>query len=79
MHRGKDAETQAQLNAGVSASVDLIQGYFLARPMDSDVAMALICQRNDERSWKLDLDAARQLDSPRVVGAKEQPGLLSPL
>jgi predicted signal transduction protein with EAL and GGDEF domain len=79
MHRGKDAETQAQLNAVVSASVDLIQGYFLARPMDSDVAMALICQRNDERSWKLDLDAARQLDSPRVVGAKEQPGLLSPL
>jgi diguanylate cyclase (GGDEF)-like protein len=59
-------ETQAQLNAVVSASVDSIQGYYLARPMTSEVAMALSCQRNDERSWKPKLDAARE----RAVDAR---------
>jgi EAL domain-containing protein (putative c-di-GMP-specific phosphodiesterase class I) len=54
-------ETQAQLNAVVSAGVDSIQGYYLARPMASEVAMALSCQRNDERSWKPKLDAAHEL------------------
>jgi diguanylate cyclase (GGDEF)-like protein len=54
-------ETQTQLNAVVSARVDSIQGYYLARPMAGEVAMALSCQQNDERSWKPKLDAAREL------------------
>lgn len=54
-------ETQAQLDAVVCAGVDSIQGYYLARPMASEVAMALSCQRNDERSWKAKMDAAREL------------------
>jgi EAL domain-containing protein (putative c-di-GMP-specific phosphodiesterase class I) len=52
-------ETQAQLNAVVSAQVDSIQGYYLARPMAGEVAMALSSQRNEERSWKTKLDVAR--------------------
>jgi diguanylate cyclase (GGDEF)-like protein len=54
-------ETQMQLNAVVSAGVDSIQGYFLGRPMPSEVAMALSCRRTEERSWKPKLDAARLL------------------
>jgi diguanylate cyclase (GGDEF)-like protein len=52
-------ETQVQLDAVVAAGVDAIQGYFLARPMSSEVAMAMSCQRNDERSWQPKLEAAR--------------------
>jgi EAL domain-containing protein (putative c-di-GMP-specific phosphodiesterase class I) len=54
-------ETQFQLNAVVAAGVDSIQGFHLGRPMPGEVAMALTCQRNDERSWKPKIDAARQL------------------
>jgi diguanylate cyclase (GGDEF)-like protein len=69
-------ETQAQLNAVVSAKVDSIQGYYLARPMASEAAMALSCQRNDERSWKPKLDAAREPTfDARVMDAQSQ-GLL---
>jgi diguanylate cyclase (GGDEF)-like protein len=44
-------ETQAQLNATVLAGADAIQGYYLARPMPNEAAMALACQSQQERSW----------------------------
>jgi hypothetical protein len=41
--------------------------------MASEEAMALSCQRNDERSWKPNLDAARELASDaRVMDAEVQ-------
>jgi EAL domain-containing protein (putative c-di-GMP-specific phosphodiesterase class I) len=73
-------ETQPQLNAVVSAGVDSIQGYYLARPMAGEVAMALSCQRNDERSWKPKLDAAREpACDARVLDAQGQGVLYEPL
>lgn len=52
-------ETQGQLDAVVAAGVDSIQGYYLARPMPSEKAMALSCQRTEDRGWKPKMDAAR--------------------
>jgi EAL domain-containing protein (putative c-di-GMP-specific phosphodiesterase class I) len=51
-------ENQAQLNAVVLAGADAIQGYYLARPMSTEAAMALACQNNEERTWKHKLEAA---------------------
>jgi diguanylate cyclase (GGDEF)-like protein len=58
-------ETQGQLNAVISAGVDSIQGYYLGRPMPSEEAMALSCQRSEERSWKPKFDTARQMLADR--------------
>jgi EAL domain-containing protein (putative c-di-GMP-specific phosphodiesterase class I) len=44
-------ETQTQLDAVVEAGVDAIQGYFFARPMRSEAAVALMCQSPEERGW----------------------------
>lgn len=52
-------ETQLQLDAVVLAGVDAIQGYLFARPMPSEVAVALSCQPLDERSWNGQLETAR--------------------
>ena len=44
-------ETRAQLDVAVEAGVDAIQGYFFARPMRSEAAMALMCLSPEERGW----------------------------
>ena len=44
-------ETRTQLDAVVEAGVDAIQGYFFARPMRSEAAVALMCQSPQERGW----------------------------
>jgi EAL domain-containing protein (putative c-di-GMP-specific phosphodiesterase class I) len=52
-------ENQLQLNAAVRAGAEAIQGFHLARPMPNEAAMALVCQRNQERSWLPKLSAAQ--------------------
>jgi EAL domain-containing protein (putative c-di-GMP-specific phosphodiesterase class I) len=53
-------ETQAQLDAAVLAGADAIQGYYLARPMPTEEAVALACQSKGERGWTAKLEAARR-------------------
>jgi EAL domain-containing protein (putative c-di-GMP-specific phosphodiesterase class I) len=53
-------ETQAQLDAVVLAGVDAIQGYYLARPMSGEAAVATACQGPGERNWRPKLGAARR-------------------
>ena len=62
-------ETQVQLNAVVLAGVDAIQGYFLARPMSGEAAVATVCQDPGERMWHAQLDAARRFSSGARLGA----------
>jgi hypothetical protein len=44
--------TRAQLDAVVEAGVDGVQGYFFGRPMQSEAAVALMCQSPEERGWR---------------------------
>jgi EAL domain-containing protein (putative c-di-GMP-specific phosphodiesterase class I) len=60
-------ETQAQLDAVVHAGVDAIQGYYLARPMSGEAAVATACQVPGERSWIAKLDAARRFAAGSLV------------
>jgi diguanylate cyclase (GGDEF)-like protein len=53
-------ETQMQLDAVLLAGVDAIQGFFLARPMSSEAAIALACQSRAERNWNPKLVVARR-------------------
>lgn len=53
-------ETQAQLDAVVLAGVDAIQGFFLARPMSGEAAVAAACQLPGERGRQSQLDTARR-------------------
>jgi cyclic di-GMP phosphodiesterase Gmr len=62
-------ETQAQLDAVVLAGVDAIQGYYLARPMSGDAAVATACQAPSERSWHAKLDAARRFAAGAYLAA----------
>jgi diguanylate cyclase (GGDEF)-like protein len=62
-------ETQAQLDAVVLAGVDAIQGYYLARPMPGEAAVATACQAPGERGWDAKLDAARRFASGSHVVA----------
>jgi hypothetical protein len=43
----------------VLAGADAIQGYYLARPMPNDAAMALAWQSQEERTWHGKFETAK--------------------
>ena len=71
-------ENQVQLDAVVLAGADAIQGYLLGVPMSTEAAMAIACQRTDERAWQPKF-AAAALFAANAPLAAESPGILERL